>query len=92
MALEAIDVVRRLTVIEGGRKRGRPSKEDEARLDLLAHKAEEQAAADAVLPLLRRLELLTYEAGPAAHQLVSAVSHWHQRHARRWSGDGRDAA
>jgi hypothetical protein len=92
MALEAIDVVRNLTVIEGGRKRGRPSKEDEARLDLLAHRAEEQAAADAVLPLLRRLELLTYEAGPAAHQLVSAVSHWHQRHARRWSGDDGAAA
>jgi hypothetical protein len=92
MSLNALEVVNHLTLIDGGRKKGRPSKEDEARLDLLAHRAEEKAAAEAVLPLLRRLELLTYEAGPAAHQLVSAVSHWHERHGRRWSGDDGAAA
>lgn len=92
MALEAIDVVRHLTVIEGGRKRGRPSHDDEARLELAMRANEEQAQADVVLPLLRRLELLAHEHGPAAHQLVAAVAYWHQRHARRWSGDDGSAA
>jgi hypothetical protein len=92
MALEAIDVVRNLTVIEGGRKRGRPSKEDEARLDLLAHRAEESEQAEAVQPYLRRLELYLHDAGPAAWQTLAVVARWHERHGRRWSGDDAQGA
>lgn len=60
---------------------------EEAEADLAAHTAEEQEAAEAIVPLLRRLELLGHECGPAAHQLVAAVAYWHTRHARRWSGE-----
>lgn len=66
-------------------KRGRPSLEDDARLELLARRREEQEAAGAVSPLLRRLELVAHEYGPAAWQLVSALAYWHDRHGRRWA-------
>jgi hypothetical protein len=75
-------------------RRGRPPKpsdDEDYRLDLLAHRSEEQAAHETVLPLLRRLELIAQLHGPAAWQTVAAVSSWHQRHARRWADEG-DAA
>lgn len=65
---------------------------EEAEADLAAHAAEEQEAAEAVLPLLRRLELLGHECGPAAHQLVAAVAYWHVRHQRRWSPEDEPGA
>lgn len=55
------------------------------RIELAFRRSEERAAHVAVMPLLRRLELLAHEHGPAAHQLVAAVEYWHQRHDRRWT-------
>ena len=73
-------------------KRGRPSKADEATLELAARRSEEQAAAIAVAPLLRRMELVAHESGPTAWQTYMALAQWHRRHAARWTEDEGQAA
>lgn len=73
-------------------KRGRPSKADEASLELAMRRSEEQAAAVVVAPLLRRMELVAHEFGPAAWQTYAALAQWHRRHAARWAEDEGRAA
>lgn len=68
-------------------KRGRPSKEDEATLELAMRRSEEQAASEAAGPLLRRMELVAHEVGPVAWQVYAALAQWHCRHARRWADE-----
>lgn len=79
-----------LTVIEGGRS-VEAWELDEARMELAARRREEQAFAAAAGPLLRRLELMAREIGPAAWQTVAALASLHERHGRRWA-DGGDVA
>lgn len=66
-------------------RRGRPSIADDLRLELSARRQEELDAAGSVEPLLRRLELVAHEYGPAAWQLASGLAYWHDRHRRRWT-------
>lgn len=73
-------------------KRGRPSKADEASLELAMRRSEEQAASEAVGPLLRRMELVAHEFGPTAWQTYAALAQWHRRHAARWAEDEGRAA
>lgn len=73
-------------------KRGRPSKADEAVLELAARRSEEQAAAVAVEPLLRRMELVAHEFGPTGWQTYAALAQWHRRHGARWADDDGAAA
>lgn len=68
-------------------KRGRPSKGDVATLELAMRRSEEQEQADAVLPLLRRMELMAQEFGPAAWQVYAALAQWHRRHSARWTDE-----
>lgn len=68
-------------------RRGRPSKADEASLELAARRSEEQAMALAAGPLLRRMELVAHEYGPAAWQVYAALAQWHRRHAARWADE-----
>lgn len=70
-------------------KRGRPSKADEATLELAMRRSEEQEQALVVEPLLRRMELVAHEFGPVAWQTYAALAQWHRRHGRRWA-DGPD--
>lgn len=68
-------------------KRGRPSKQDEATLDLAMRRSEEQEQALAAEPLLRRFELMAQEFGPAGWQVYAGLAHWHRRHSARWHDD-----
>ncbi|MBX3031901.1 MAG: hypothetical protein KF809_17275 [Chloroflexi bacterium] len=81
-----------LTVIEGGRKRGRPSKADDAVLELAMRASEEQAMDVAMAPLLDRLEVIARHAGPSMWRTVAEVVHIQTRHARRWQDEGGRAA
>lgn len=88
MSLPAIKVVRHLTVIEGGRpKRGRPSKADEATLELAARRSEEQAMADLLFPLLQKAKLAARHHGRTEFEVVAAIDHLLTRHARRWADE-----
>lgn len=68
-------------------RRGRPSRADELAMELAARRAEELGAAGAVGPILRRMELVAHEFGPAAWQTYAALATWHRRHAARWADD-----
>lgn len=60
---------------------------EEAQVELAARRSEEQEQALIADPMLRRLELLAHEFGPAAWQLYAGLAHWHRRHAARWADD-----
>lgn len=89
MSLPAVDTSTTLTVIEGGlsRKRGRPSKGDDAILELAARRAEEQAMADQLFPLMQQALLLARQHGTAGFRVVATIDHILARHARRWADE-----
>lgn len=60
---------------------------EEAEAELAMRRSEEQEQALIADPMLRRLELLAHEFGPAAWQLYAGLAHWHVRHAARWADD-----
>lgn len=87
-ALESLDVVRHLTVIEGGKSRGRPPKpadDMDVRLELAARAAEERAMDDELFPLMQRAKLAARHHGSAEFRLIATIDHILNRHARRWS-------
>lgn len=93
MSLPAIEVVRHLTVIEGGRpKRGRPSKADEATLELAARRSEEQAMDDQLFPLMQQAKLIARRQGSAEFRVIATIEALLTRHARRWADPEGEAA
>lgn len=99
--MTALPATRRpaLTVIPGGR--GRPSNAslaalrddaEEARAELSARRAEEQAMADLLFPLLQKAKLAARHHGRTEFEVVAAIDHLLTRHARRWADPEGDAA
>lgn len=91
-ALDAIDVVRHLTVIEGGRASSGDWRLEEAQAELTARRAEEQRMADQLFPLLQQAKLIARRQGSAEFRVIATIEALLNRHARRWQDDGGDAA
>lgn len=86
------------TVIPMPRREGRPSNRDlvarlrliegaleTARAELAARADEEREMDRSLAPLVRRMEAIAHDHGPAAHQTAAALAWIAERHARRWA-------
>lgn len=94
MTALAAPVRPRLTVIHGGR--GRPSNAslaalrdaaEEAEAELTARRAEEQAMAAQLFPLLQQAKLVARSHGSAEFRLIASIDVLLARHARRWADE-----
>ena len=74
------------------RKRGRPSKADELRIELDSLTVEERRFARESAPLLRRIAVVCMAMGVHAYGSYRDLARLHERHSRRWETGPEDRA
>ena len=92
--LAVVDTRPHLQVLEGGLspKRGRPSKEDDARLELQARYAEMETVNAFMAHTLPAIRRLAREASGNDYRLVQAHVYMLERMARQWAPEAPEAA